>query len=572
MTRQPVSRTNPQFQGDTPLVSGILQRAAVRHVPEKDVQQTIEAESATFKESGFDRDFSQIPVSTSEMPIIQPKLKIGAVGDKYEQEADRVASLVVGQINAPTTKKSTQGKSLQRQEENEDVIQAKSIIQRREAIASGDASTNLESAINRARGGGQPLDVGLQQSMGQGMGADFSGVRVHTDATSDQLNQSIQAKAFTTGQDVFFRQGAYEPGSRGGQELIAHELTHVVQQNGWSVMRDSFNKTGLRDELKTDTENLTSSSMEEVRSHDNATTGIVKNGILQPSHTRDRGVFIQRRIGHGGAVGKWVKPTDDKDGLRATITKVNYAYALPKFGRNYQFGFTRAVKSYNLQWNDPNEEQVNGVDPMNEDWELLDRVERKEAAEARSAAEEVRWEEEGGDTRGFLATSTATKLGGIKELAEEVKTEILPEVETLMNRLRGGRESKSTAQEVAEKALAIGTKIAKYVPGAQLALPVIEAINIAKSVAEAVQAMVKKAKTLSNPDQEPLMDPEMVIAKLEQKLNQVGELISGYDNSEQPFVLMWEEFTRTAYAALTAVLVAEKALRDRMGGGNDDSM
>ncbi len=66
----------------------------------------------------------------------------------------------------------------------------------------------------------------------QAFGADFSGVRVHTDAQAHQLNQSIQAKAFTTGQDVFVRQGAYEPGSRGGQELLAHELTHVVQQKG----------------------------------------------------------------------------------------------------------------------------------------------------------------------------------------------------------------------------------------------------------------------------------------------------------------------------------------------------
>ena len=62
-------------------------------------------------------------------------------------------------------------------------------------------------------------------------------VKVHTDSQSDQLNKSIQAKAFTTGQDVFFRQGAYEPSSRGGQELIAHELTHVVQQNGGAVQR-----------------------------------------------------------------------------------------------------------------------------------------------------------------------------------------------------------------------------------------------------------------------------------------------------------------------------------------------
>jgi hypothetical protein len=104
------------------------------------------------------------------------------------------------------------------------------VIRRKEAIAGGTASADLESSIQSARGSGQSLDANLQQSMGQAMGADFSGVKVHTDSQSDQLNKSIQAKAFTTGQDVFFRQGAYEPSSRGGQELIAHELTHVVQQ------------------------------------------------------------------------------------------------------------------------------------------------------------------------------------------------------------------------------------------------------------------------------------------------------------------------------------------------------
>ncbi len=64
------------------------------------------------------------------------------------------------------------------------------------------------------------------------MGSDFSRVKVHTDQTADTLNRSIQARAFTTGNDVFFRQGEYNPQSRGGQELIAHELTHVVQQGG----------------------------------------------------------------------------------------------------------------------------------------------------------------------------------------------------------------------------------------------------------------------------------------------------------------------------------------------------
>ena len=203
------------------------------------------------------------PPQQSLASPIQAKLTIGEPGDKYEQEADWVASQVVEQIHAPATAQSTQRQLVQRQEEKLEELQAKSILQRWGSIGGGDASTDLDTAINSARGGGQPLDVGLQRSMGQVMGADFSGVRVHTDATSDELNQSIQAKAFTTGQDVFFRQGAYEPGSRGGQELIAHELTHVVQQNGGAVRQMQLqrhqgqeseehkeNKTGLWDNLK----------------------------------------------------------------------------------------------------------------------------------------------------------------------------------------------------------------------------------------------------------------------------------------------------------------------------------
>ncbi|MBD2363024.1 DUF4157 domain-containing protein [Anabaena minutissima FACHB-250] len=160
------------------------------------------------------------PDRSQAMPV-QPKLAIGAPGDKYEQEADQTAKLVVQRINTPAIAPSTPQPSIQRQG----------------GLEGGEATANLESAITSARGGGQPLDSGVQERMSAAMGADFSGVRVHADAQSDELNRSIQAKAFTTGQDVFFRQGEYQPGSRGGQELIAHELTHVVQQNGGAVQR-----------------------------------------------------------------------------------------------------------------------------------------------------------------------------------------------------------------------------------------------------------------------------------------------------------------------------------------------
>ncbi|MFN7466050.1 MAG: LirA/MavJ family T4SS effector [Pseudanabaena sp.] len=199
-------------------------------------------------------------IAAERQMAIQAKLNIGEPNDKYEKEADETAAKVVQQINT-----SSQGQSVQRQEsmeeedelqmksdvpilqrqesmEEEDELQMKSLIQRREDLGGGVASTDLESSIQNARGSGQALEPNLQEEMGQAMGADFSGVRVHTDAQSDQLNKSIQAKAFTTGQDVFFRQGAYVPSSRNGQELIAHELTHVVQQNGKAVQRSFHTK------------------------------------------------------------------------------------------------------------------------------------------------------------------------------------------------------------------------------------------------------------------------------------------------------------------------------------------
>ncbi len=95
-----------------------------------------------------------------------------------------------------------------------------------------EVQPDIERAINARRGGGQPLDSGVRGRMEPAFRADFSGVRVHTDAEADNLNRSLNARAFTTGRDVFFRSGAYNPGSSTGRELIAHELTHVVQQAG----------------------------------------------------------------------------------------------------------------------------------------------------------------------------------------------------------------------------------------------------------------------------------------------------------------------------------------------------
>lgn len=130
----------------------------------------------------------------------------------------------------------------QRQPE-EDELQTKPLAERHSAAEGFELDGATAGRIDRARGGGQPLDAALQAQMGEAMDHDFSAVRVHTDAEADDLNEQLSAKAFTTGQDVFFREGAYDPGSGGGRELIAHELSHVVQQGSGRVSGDGSGAT-----------------------------------------------------------------------------------------------------------------------------------------------------------------------------------------------------------------------------------------------------------------------------------------------------------------------------------------
>lgn len=203
--------------------------------------------------------------SFANMSVVQPKLTIGEPDNEFEKEADHVASEVVQRINGGQD-------DLQRsanEEEEEDKVQRSPIssLMRKSArhsggIVSGAATDEFESQLNQSRGGGSPLEPKLRGQLESAMDADFSQVRIHTGSQSDQLNRSIQAKAFTTGQDVFFKQGEYNPGSRSGQELITHELTHVVQQTGGGIQRKAAviqREVGLADAsaVMTDTKSET---------------------------------------------------------------------------------------------------------------------------------------------------------------------------------------------------------------------------------------------------------------------------------------------------------------------------
>lgn len=148
---------------------------------------------------------------------IQAKLTVGQPGDIYEQEADRVADTVM-RMPEPAVQR-------QPEEEEEEELQAKELPGQ-----TSEVTPNLESHINAIRGGGQPLSESTRAFFEPRFGYDFSQVQVHTGTDADTLNHALNARAFTRGHDVVFGAGQYAPGTTAGRRLLAHELTHVVQQ------------------------------------------------------------------------------------------------------------------------------------------------------------------------------------------------------------------------------------------------------------------------------------------------------------------------------------------------------
>ena len=96
----------------------------------------------------------------------------------------------------------------------------------------GNLNAYISSEIKRAMSSGQPLEKTVQREMNENFGQDFSGVRIHTDDRADRLSNQINARAFTLGNNIFFRSGAYSPSSPQGKNTLQHELTHVIQQGG----------------------------------------------------------------------------------------------------------------------------------------------------------------------------------------------------------------------------------------------------------------------------------------------------------------------------------------------------
>lgn len=225
---------------------------------------------ATKETLGFSHNFSRIPVHPGTPLKIQTKLTVSHSGDQYEQEADHVANAVMAGYPRPIghISKGIQP-MLSRMEVSPEYFgispedQADSMLrsegaavvkspgtrptekmQRKSTGNAGTVTPHFEQSLQQAvHHGGEALSPSSRSFMESRFGHDFSSVQVHSDALANTLAREVNARAFTVNKNIFFARSEYQPTSHEGQRLLAHELTHVLQQSEGRISRQIQRQT-----------------------------------------------------------------------------------------------------------------------------------------------------------------------------------------------------------------------------------------------------------------------------------------------------------------------------------------
>ncbi len=260
--------------------------------PAKNNQSTQHSPFVTNDKSSQGHDAEREPfIAGDSHQAIQCKLSVNAPNDPYEKEADQVADRVVQRLadqphsdNKPAIQKypavtpisrlqtkcekcEQEEKEEKEQQDNIPPLQRKpifesrgekekpvqkkckhcqeeeeNVVQRKETNGQTEVPSSVESQLSNSVNSGRPLSPAVNQTMGQAFGSDFSDVRIHDDSQAADLSEGLQAQAFTHGNHIYFNEGKYDPSGKSGQHLLAHELTHTIQQGNGQSGPNSLHK------------------------------------------------------------------------------------------------------------------------------------------------------------------------------------------------------------------------------------------------------------------------------------------------------------------------------------------
>ncbi len=197
---------------------------------------------------------------------VKTKLSVGQPGDKYETEADNVAAKVMAMPETETEENTPQSQDVEKEKstvQKQPIAQSITSVQRRlesqvnlKSVKDNKAgkkpvAPSLENRLASQKGGGSLLPEDTRSFMESRFGADFSEVRIHDDSQAAQMNQELGAQAFAHGNDIYFNSGKYDPSSAKGKELLAHELTHTIQQTGGKTAKSNNKKSSKDNKVQT---------------------------------------------------------------------------------------------------------------------------------------------------------------------------------------------------------------------------------------------------------------------------------------------------------------------------------
>jgi hypothetical protein len=273
---QPQLSSNITMSSAEPLAAGRvahplrhLQRPIGNQAVARLLRAQVESPAAGFDASPttrFAHDFNRIQVSFRAPIKLQAKLKVNTPGDIHEQEADRISEQVTNMTEPQLQRVCACGggcPACRKEQAARETVQTKNVPAN--DIGEVEAPAIVHEVL---RSSGAPLDPATREFFEPRFSHNFSHVRVHTDARAAQSSQAIQALAYTAGNNIVFNTGQYSPRTNSGKLLLAHELTHVVQQGEGRqanrIARFADNDHNIIEEVALTLANLSPAEIEQV--------------------------------------------------------------------------------------------------------------------------------------------------------------------------------------------------------------------------------------------------------------------------------------------------------------------